>query len=231
MTPLWLEPMDRWTEFRRLKEMVYKEDTGSVELVGLNQSQKCHMLASVLYPLERSCLYITSGDAEARRIQEDLLFFYPEKVMLFPEREVLLYNVAAQSTEITEQRLQVIEALLLKQNVIVVASIQAVLALQCPPQVFKDNIFTLKVGDIAPLEQLSEKLVRMGYERVSAVEGKGQFSVRGGILDVFPLTSDDPYRIEFLTMKWIPYGYLMYRLKDRWKKLRMQPFHRPGNWC
>lgn len=197
MTPLWLEPMDRWTEFRRLKEMVYKEDTGSVELVGLNQSQKCHMLASVLYPLERSCLYITSGDAEARRIQEDLLFFYPEKVMLFPEREVLLYNVAAQSTEITEQRLQVIEALLLKQNVIVVASIQAVLALQCPPQVFKDNIFTLKVGDIAPLEQLSEKLVRMGYERVSAVEGKGQFSVRGGILDVFPLTSDDPYRIEF----------------------------------
>ena len=117
--------------------------------------------------------------------------------MLFPEREVLLYNVAAQSTEITEQRLQVIEALLLKQNVIVVASIQAVLALQCPPQVFKDNIFTLKVGDIAPLEQLSEKLVRMGYERVSAVEGKGQFSVRGGILDVFPLTSDDPYRIEF----------------------------------
>ena len=61
---------------------------------------------------------------------------------------------------------------------IVVASIQAVQALQCPPQVFKDNIFTLKVGDIAPLEQLSEKPVRIGYERVSAVEGKGQFSVR-----------------------------------------------------
>lgn len=117
--------------------------------------------------------------------------------MLFPEREVLLYNVAAQSTEITEQRLKVLEGLLLKQNMIIVASIEAVLSLQSPPQIFKDSIFSIRVGDIVPLMQLADKLVQMGYERVAAIEGKSQFSIRGGILDVFPLTSDNPYRIEF----------------------------------
>ena len=196
MTPVWLEPMARWADFRRLKDAVHK-NTRSVEIIGLSQSQKCHMLACMLYPLKRSCLYITSSHAEARRVQEDLLFFYPDNVVLFPEREVLLYNVAARSTEITEQRLRVLENLLLKRNMIVVASIEAVFMLQSSPQIFRNNIFSISVGDIVPLMQLAEKLVQMGYERVSSVEGKGQFSVRGGILDVFPLTSDNPYRIEF----------------------------------
>jgi transcription-repair coupling factor (superfamily II helicase) len=196
MTPFWLEPMVRWAGFSKLKDSICRK-TWSAELVGLNQSQKCHMLACMLYPLDRSCLYITGSHAEARKIQEDLLFFYPENVMLFPEREVLLYNVAAQSTEITEQRLKVLEGLLLKQNMIIVASIEAVLSLQSPPQIFKDSIFSIRVGDIVPLMQLADKLVQMGYERVAAIEGKSQFSIRGGILDVFPLTSDNPYRIEF----------------------------------
>ena len=59
MTPLWLEPMDRWTEFRRLKEMVYKEDTGSVELVGVKSISKMPYACKRTVPLERSCLYIT----------------------------------------------------------------------------------------------------------------------------------------------------------------------------
>ncbi|WP_252228654.1 transcription-repair coupling factor [Caldicoprobacter algeriensis] len=196
MTPIWLEPMTRWEAFGTIKESVMR-GAGPVAFLGLGESQKCHMLASVLYPLERNCLYITSGDVQARRIYEDLSFFYPGKVVYLPEREMLLYDVAARSLEITQRRVGVLEKLLLEKDVIVVASIEALMSLQTPPQIFKDNILTIKTGDVLSLTRIASRLVQMGYERVSAVEGKGQFSIRGGILDIFPLTADDPYRIEF----------------------------------
>ena len=196
MTPIWLEPMTRWEAFGTIKESVMR-GAGPVAFLGLGESQKCHMLASVLYPLERNCLYITSGDVQARRIYDDLSFFYPGKVVYLPEREMLLYDVAARSLEITQQRIGVLEKLLLEKDVIVVASVEALMSLQTPPQIFKDNILTIKTGDVLSLTRLASRLVQMGYERVSAVEGKGQFSIRGGILDIFPLTADDPYRIEF----------------------------------
>lgn len=188
--------MAKWQAFDNIKESAMK-GAGSVVFLGLGESQKCHMLASMLYPLERHCLYITSNDIQARRIYEDLSFFYPNKVMHLPEREMLLYDVAARSPEITERRVGVLERLLLEKGLIVVASIEALMSLQTPPQIFKDHILTVNVGDVLSLTQLGSKLVQMGYERVPAVEGKGQFSIRGGILDIYPLTADDPYRIEF----------------------------------
>lgn len=196
MTPIWLEPMTRWETFDTVKEVVMK-GASRVAFLGLGDSQKCHMLASMLYPLKGNCLYITSGDVQAKRIYEDLSFFYPGKVVYLPEREMLLYDVAARSLEITQQRIEVLEKLLLGKDVIVVASVEALLSLQTPPHIFKDAILIIKVGDIVSLSWLAGRLVQMGYERVPAVEGKGQFSVRGGILDIFPLTADDPYRIEF----------------------------------
>jgi len=196
MTMIWLEPMARWEAFDTIKDSVMK-GAGPVAFLGLGESQKCHMLASMLYPLERQCLYITSGDAQARRIYEDLSFFYPGRVMYLPEREMMLYDVAARSLEITERRVGVLERLLLERGIIVVASIEALMSLQTPPQIFKDNILTIKVGDVLSLTSLVSRLVQMGYERVPAVEGRGQFSIRGGILDIFPLTAYDPYRIEF----------------------------------
>ena len=65
MTMIWLEPMARWEAFDTIKDSVMK-GAGPVAFLGLGESQKCHMLASMLYPLERQCLYITSGDAQAR---------------------------------------------------------------------------------------------------------------------------------------------------------------------
>jgi transcription-repair coupling factor (superfamily II helicase) len=186
----------RWEQFQKLKRTIDKSSK-STAVFGLTDSQKCHMTASVLYPMEYSCLYITSSDTQARRVQEDLAFFYPDRVMLFPEREVMLYSIAARSMDVIEQRLRVLEGLVLNRNMIIVASIEALLSMQTPPSIFYEAIFTLRVGDYIPLTLLTKKLVQMGYERVFTVEGKGQFSIRGGILDVFPLTVDEPYRIEF----------------------------------
>jgi len=161
MTPIWLEPMTRWEDFHSIKDSVFKGGMMTA-LWGLGEAQKCHMLSSMLYPLERSCLYITGSDAQARRIQEDLSFFYPGKVMYFPEREVLLYDMAARSMEIDEQRIRALEALVFNNKIIVVASVEAVLSLQTPVQVFKDNLLTVNTGDVVPLTQIVKKTGRNG---------------------------------------------------------------------
>ena len=196
MIPIWLDPMTRWGEFNKLKESVRIHRDPSI-VFGLSESQKSHLVSSLVYPLEGQCLYIAYNDAYAARIYEDLVLFYPDKVVLFPPRENFFYRVEAHSLENAGLRLHVMEQLALGKELIVVASIDALLSSLTPFEIFKENMFTLKVGDEIPLNELSARLVAMGYERVAVVEGKGQFSVRGAIFDVFPLGSENPVRIEF----------------------------------
>lgn len=106
MYPVWLGSMVRWKEFVKLRESV-REENKSASVFGLSESQKLHMIASLLYPLEGQCLYITYSEEQARKAYEDLSFFYPEQVLLFPNREVFFYKVEAYSTEVLRQRLKV----------------------------------------------------------------------------------------------------------------------------
>ena len=99
--------------------------------------------------------------------------------------------------ELTAQRLKVMESLLLKKPLVVVASIQALLSKVVEPNIVKKFTLGIEVGDIIPLEDITAKLSAMGYERVELVEGRAQFAVRGGILDIYPLTVEYPYRLEF----------------------------------
>lgn len=193
---MWLDPMLRWGEFNKLKDS-FGEKRNCISVFGLSDSQKCHAVASMLYPLKRQCLYITYSDAQARRIYEDLSFFYPGQVLLFPARDTFFFHAAAHSNEIAGQRLTVLERLVSRSGILVVASIEAVLTLQTPAHFFASTVFDLKVGDEISLGDLAGRMVNSGYERVSAIEGRGQFSLRGGIFDVFPLTADRPCRVEF----------------------------------
>ena len=196
MDPVWLSSMLRWNEFVKLKEFV-RGGKGPASVFGLSETQKLHMLSSLVYPLDRQCLYITYNEEQARRAYEDLSFFFPEQVLLFPKREIFFYKVEAHSTELLMQRLRVLEKLACGEPVIVVASVEAVLFLQTSLNLFKKHLLELRVGDETPIAGLAQRLVQMGYEKVDVVEGPGQFGLRGGIFDIFPLTSDRPYRVEF----------------------------------
>lgn len=196
MDPVWLSSMLRWNEFVKLKESI-RGGKKPASVFGLSESQKLHMLSSLIYPLEGQCLYITYNEEQARRAYEDLSFFYPEQVLLFPKREIFFYKVEAHSTEVLMQRLRVLEKLACGEPVIIVASIEAVLFLQTSLNIFKKYLLELRVGDETSILELTQRLIQMGYEKVEVVEGPGQFGLRGGIFDIFPLASDRPYRVEF----------------------------------
>ncbi|WP_156332259.1 hypothetical protein, partial [Clostridium paraputrificum] len=105
-------------------------------------------------------------------------------------------NIDAISGDLRWARLKVINEILKKKKKIIVTSIDAFSARYTPHKLFADYTMKFKESDEINLIEVSKKLIQSGYERVEMVEGKGQFALRGGILDVFPTCSAYPYRIE-----------------------------------
>jgi len=193
MDPFWIKPLKNWEMFHILEENLRK---GNVSVDGLGLHAKTHLVASLMYTLEKSCLYIADNELSARSIADELDSYFPEKVRYFPPRELVFYQTEAQSNEITQKRLKVLVDLTQNKKMIVVSSIESLMSLQSDLDSFKEGIFTIKVGMELPLQEISEKLIDLSYERVDLVEGAGQFSIRGGIVDFFSPVYEKPYRIE-----------------------------------
>ena len=200
MVPIWLQPMENWRDFTRLKSS-FEKKIGDMEIVGLSDAQKAHIVSSILYPIKSNHLFITYNDTQARQIYEDLKLFLGDKVAYFPAKDVSYYNIVARSKEIDAFRLGALNKLIAGEGVIIVASVEAILFYTIPPKIYKNSVFTLKIGDTISLHELTQKLISMGYERVGEVEGPGQFSQRGGIIDIFLLTYDTPFRLEFFDIE------------------------------
>ncbi|MDI3481210.1 MAG: hypothetical protein PWQ97_865 [Tepidanaerobacteraceae bacterium] len=165
---------------------------------GVSDSQRAFLIASLKNRIKSQILVITSDSLEARKLVEDLSFFLkPEEIALYPASSVIPYEMAARSLESTAQRLKVMEMLLAGRPVVVVAPVQALLNKLVPPDNVKKFTLYFKVGLTVSMEEVLTRLSAMGYERVDMIEGRGQFAVRGGILDIYPPAAEYPYRLEF----------------------------------
>lgn len=168
------------------------------QVFGLTGSQRNLLMAAMVttgYPV---VLVVTPGELEAGRVVDDLSALLPQlRVVQFPVHEQLPYQVLAHGMEVTASRLRVLEALCLGEQVVVVAPVEALLSRLSPPGVFAGARLELAVGMRQEIGELVRRLVAMGYERVDLVERAGQFSVRGGIADIFPMTRELPVRLEF----------------------------------
>jgi transcription-repair coupling factor (superfamily II helicase) len=114
----------------------------------------------------------------------------------YKKRDLVLHNIRA-SHDVDRERLLVLSKLLSGETDAVVATPTAALGLTMPPEMLEENSLRLTVGDIISPEELSDRLVAMGYARVDSVESRGQFSRRGGILDFFGGETEEPVRVEF----------------------------------
>ncbi len=184
------------SEFRSLHQTL---EQGKAQVVyGLGGAFKGYLVAAVSQVMHRPCLLVTADVLMAERMAEDLSAWLGlNKVALFPPVDILPYDVVAYGPEFTSQRLQVLARLLRGEALTVVVPVDALMVGLTPPEIWSQFCLTLKEGQTVNLEGMSRALVDAGYERVGLVESKGQFSIRGGILDVFSMTWEKPRRVEF----------------------------------
>ena len=166
-----------------------------IGISGVSESAEGQLIYELSEKDQKSALVICYSDLEAMSLYRDISFFSKDAV-LFPSKEYVFYDIDAKDRENEQIRLN---ALYKSQSekTIIVTSIDAVMKYTANYEDYKNNRLYFEVGKNFNLEKISEQLVAMGYSNDSAVEGKGQFSMRGGILDVFSPNMENPVRIEF----------------------------------
>jgi transcription-repair coupling factor (superfamily II helicase) len=143
-------------------------------------------------------LILTGASQEEIRLFHDFALFTDRPIVDFPSWETLPSESIPPSPDIVGERYQVLRKLMASsQPHIILTSLQACLQRLIPPPVFQNLCLSLKQGQSPSFEHLIQKLVDMGYQRRPVASDKGEFAVRGGIIDVFPVSSPDPYRLEF----------------------------------
>lgn len=189
-----LEPLENSAEFISIINSI-KGKKYPVGIYGASESGRGYIIDGIFENIDRSMVIITQSDMEAKNLYEDLIL-YTNEVYYFPAKEMVFYNIDAISGDLRWARLKVINEILNDKKKIIVTSIDAFAAKYTPHKLFLEYSMSLHKNDEVNIKEISKKLIQSGYERVEMVEGKGQFSLRGGILDVFPTCSAYPYRIE-----------------------------------
>ncbi|MFD2611546.1 transcription-repair coupling factor [Paenibacillus gansuensis] len=164
---------------------------------GLVGSSRQIMIASLLQELDRPIFIITHNMFSAQKITEDLYECLEEdQVLLYPANELMATEAAISSPETLAQRIDTLSALSQGFKGVVVVPYAGARRFLPSPEVFADSTIRLQVGGTIQLEELIRRLTEIGYVRAERVEVKGEMSVRGGIVDVFPLTAETAFRIE-----------------------------------
>ncbi|NLP30739.1 MAG: transcription-repair coupling factor [Clostridiales bacterium] len=186
--------------FHRI-EHIAKSATGIVNISGISDSRSAKIAGVVAEARGGQVLLIASSYARAKRLAEDLPFFVGKRVILLPEEEQFRITYDAKSHDLLLDRLSALIPLVKGEECIVVTSALGAVKKLAPKSLFIEHSITLSLEDSKDMEQLKRQLTYMGYERVGSVEAKGQYSIRGGILDVFPPDKDYPCRVEFFDIE------------------------------
>ena len=186
-------PLDELIQFEEAKRDL-KRGVGPLALSGCVDSQKVHLACELTkeYPLR---LFVTYNESRAREIADDAACFASD-VMLYPAKDVLFYQADVQGNHLSKQRMAVIRQILEERKGTIVTTIDGCMdRIASPGEVYR-RLIQLKAGDLLDLKEISARLTALGYERMAQVEAAGEYSIRGGILDVYPLTEEYPVRIE-----------------------------------
>lgn len=170
---------------------------GKSQLIqSMNEDGTAYLACNLLDTTASKILIITGSETKSRKYEEMIKSYVADGERLQP-KEFLLYNVDALSKDAEYKRSEVLDKILSSKKAIITASVNSVLTRVMPKDRFKESIIELKYGKSYDLNDLRSNLIRLKYERVDSVEGVGQFSVRGGIIDVFSPSETNPCRIEF----------------------------------
>lgn len=195
-----MAPLEELEEYNQLKIALGKGVT-PVQAVGSIDGQKSQLIYGVSTPDTSAGtkgpfrLIVTHNEIRAKELMEDYRM-YDRNVMYYPAKDLIFYSADVHGQAIVKERMKVVRALAENEPVTIVTTIDAGMDYCLSLHLYLENRISVREGDILDLPALQEQLQRMGYENVPQVEREGEFSVRGGILDVFPLTEESPCRID-----------------------------------
>lgn len=192
---MFIDSLKNLSSYDQLTKEINKKSS-PIALHGLSEENIAHIIYGLNQHLDRQILIMTYDELRAKKILEDLSFFCNDNSELFPSKEVVLYDIEAYSHEISNQRVKVLDRLSKEENIVVVASVKGAISKIMSKSAIKAYTIDIELGQVVDLNNIADTLVVQGYERVHMVEGVGQFSIRGGIIDLFPVNSLNPFRIE-----------------------------------
>ena len=193
MSDVFANPLWELKEFEDLDSDL-KAGKGPVQVSGCMDSQKVHLMYEAAKGTPWK-LVVTGDGTKAQEIYDDFRYFEPN-TWLYPAKDLLFYSADIHGNLMVKQRLQVLRHLMEDEGGVVVTTLDGLMDHLLPLDFLRDQALTVETGQELDLEEWREKLVALGYERLPQVDGMGQFSIRGGILDIFPLTEEMPVRIE-----------------------------------
>ncbi len=190
---IFANPLRELKEFEDL-DCDLRAGKGPAQVSGCLDSQKVHLMFETAREVPWK-LVVAADGTKAQEIYDDFRYFEPN-TWLYPAKDLLFYSADIHGNLMVKQRLQVLRHLMEDEGGVVVTTVDGLMDRLLPLDVLQSHALCVEYGQELELEEWKERLVALGYERMPQVDGMGQFSIRGGILDVFPLTEEMPLRIE-----------------------------------
>lgn len=186
-------PLNELGEFEEVKRKL-KGEAFSAAFTGCVESQKLHMIYGLSDGFKNK-LIVTFSDLRVKELLEDYRF-YDRNVTAYPAKDLIFYQADIHGNQLITERIKCLRRILEGKPVTVVTTFSSLMAPQIPLSVWKEHLLVINGKSQIDERELAKRLVEMGYEKNYQVEAPGQFSIRGGIVDIFDLTEENPYRIE-----------------------------------
>lgn len=187
------EPLEQLNSFIQVKEYL-QEGKGPVHISGTEGSDRVFVMNGCAESADVR-LVVTYDEERANRLYEDFRF-YEKNVLIYPSKDVLFFSADIHGNAIVRRRMEIFKSLIEGERCTIVLTVDALLDKIPELSYIKSKIISLKEGDSLDVDKFKSRLVELGYEKTETVEGVGEFAIRGGIIDIFPLTEETPYRID-----------------------------------
>ena len=187
------KPLEELKDYSDLVESL-KKDSGFFAVSGCIDAEKPHLIYGAGSGMKNR-IVVAASEQKAKELCEEYRFFEKEAVY-FPAKDILFYQADIHGNLLTQERIRTLKAVSEQTGVTVFTTFDALMNEMAEPKSFTAAVKKFKIGDTVNLQDLEKELVEMGYVRGYQVEAAGEFAVRGGILDIYPFTEENPLRME-----------------------------------
>lgn len=188
-----IAPLTELAEFETVLKK-RKQETGILQFAGCVNSQKTHLMYALSDGFDYKIIAVSS-EMKAKQIYEEYRFLDSD-IYQYPAKDLLFYQADLRGKYLLKQRMEVFQAIMEGKGATIVTSFDGFMDALLPLEMMRERIRRFKVGDVVDFETIKKDMVLLGYDREEQIEGPGQFAVRGGILDIYPLTEEVPIRVE-----------------------------------